>query len=134
MSKNLRTSAVQNWHSNDFLVRLAAGDTSQIIDGDDWAASLSSTDAEFGVASLSRAFGAPDRQEHLATLRETTAPDRDLVVFGARSRSTWALDVLAGRYTNHAHDWTSLRAAILSANVEELGEDPIIGSLSLWRS
>lgn len=133
MSNNPRAAARQTWHSDDFLVRLTADDVSDFSSDDGWVASTSSADPNFGVATLSLIFRDPDRQEHLAALRDTSIADRDLVVFGARTRSEWALDVLAGRYTNHAHDWASLRAAILNAIPEQIGNDPILGALSLER-
>ena len=109
----------QAWHTDDFLVRLAAGEAiNPSADGEragNWGDANTATDAGYGVATLSLIAGDPHRQERLAVLRNDAFGERDLVVFGARTTSSWALNALAGRYTGHAHDWASLRAAIIAA-------------------
>ncbi len=96
-----------------------------------WGDRGTPAEARFGVATLALVAGDPQRQERLAALRDTTFSDRDLIVFGARTASTWVLDVLAGRFTNHAHDWQSLRAAILDFAGSERTSDHILDAISL---
>ncbi|MGL3151653.1 glycosyltransferase family 2 protein [Microbacterium sp. A82] len=125
----------QTWHTENFLVRIARGESinpSAEDEGATWARRDTPADAEYGVATLALLSGDPKRQEHLAVLRDTTAPERDIAVFGARTKSSWALNVLAGRFTGHAHTWASLRAAIL--DLEALSNNdmpPVVGGITL---
>lgn len=96
-----------------------------------WGDNKTPAEARFGVATLALVAGDPRRQEHLAALRDKTFPDRDIVVFGARTTSTWALDALAGRFTNYAHDWQSLREVILEFADSERTSDRILDAISL---
>lgn len=123
------------WHTDDLLIRLAHGETVMPDDASAtevaWGDSGTPADARFGVATLALVAGDPQRQERLAALRDKTFSDRDLVVFGARTTSTWALDALAGRFTNHAHDWQSLRDVILEFAGSERTSDRILDAISL---
>ena len=125
----------QAWHTDDFLVRLAAGEAiNPSADGeraDNWGDANTATDAGYGVATLSLIAGDPHRQERLAVLRNDAFGERDLVVFGALTTSSWALNALAGRYTGHAHDWASLRAAIIAAAASDRDADPVLSGISL---
>ncbi|MGF6822448.1 glycosyltransferase involved in cell wall biosynthesis [Microbacterium sp. ZKA21] len=111
-------ATARRWHTNDFLIRLANGEepTSSAADVPAWASTdtSSSAGASFGVPSLSLVAGDAPRHEQLSVLRNDAWEDRTLEVFGARTRSRWALDVLVGRATHFGHDWASLRAAGLA--------------------
>jgi glycosyltransferase involved in cell wall biosynthesis len=67
----------------------------------------------FGAATLALISSNPELHERLSVVRASEFEDRDFVVFGARTKSTWAADVLVGRLTDFAYDWPSFRAMVL---------------------
>ncbi|WP_052460296.1 glycosyltransferase [Microbacterium gorillae] len=128
-------SSSRIWHTDDLLVRIARGDDAGSVNDtattETWGENKAVADAQFGVATLSLLAGDPERQERMAALRNKTFPDRDVVVFGARTKSQWALEALAGRFTGHAHDWASLRASIIAVAESGRTDDPVVSPLSL---
>ncbi|MGX1934361.1 glycosyltransferase [Microbacterium resistens] len=104
------------WHTNDYLVGLHNGDEQTFTPWslpawDGGSESSSVTGAAFGVPTLALIAGDRPRHERLSVLRASSWEDRTLQVFGARTRSRWALDALAGRATQFGEDWASLQAA-----------------------
>lgn len=116
-------ATARRWHTNDFLVRLANREepTSSAEAIPAWASTetTSSTGASFGVPSLALVAGDAPRHERLSVLRNDAWEDRTLEVFGARTRSQWALDLLVGRATQFGHDWASLRSAALDGTTTD---------------
>lgn len=125
----------QRWHSNDFLLRAANNEvrpssSKWVPDRGEFA---SAADTKFGAASLGLLAADPDIHERASLQRSTAYVDRDLVVFGARVKSTWVLDVLAGRLTRYAYDWTTLRAVILRSTDPERGTEKVLDEVPLDR-
>ncbi|MBD3942547.1 glycosyltransferase [Microbacterium sp. NEAU-LLC] len=109
----------QAWHSNDLLIRIAQGEQVGGEEGRHRGARpnppLATADLKFGVASLELVAGDPDVHEALSTVRSTAFTDRDLTAYGVRVESMWVLDVLVGRHTGYAYDWSSFRAEVLES-------------------
>lgn len=115
--------AQRRWHTDDFLLRLAGGEelTCSPSDIERWSGRerASSDGAAFGVPSLALVASDPTRHERLSVLRSDAWEDRTLEVFGARTRSLWALDALVGRATGFGHDWSSFRSALIQATAPD---------------
>lgn len=125
------------WHEDDVLVRLAKNEIAgtdadpQVLASPDLISDP--TEMKFGTVSLALTAADAHRHERLALLRSRTYVDRDLLAFGARVRSTWALDALAGRLTRQAHDWESFRQLLLDHLVHVESAEPILDGISLDR-
>ncbi|GAA5203429.1 glycosyltransferase [Microbacterium jejuense] len=109
----------QRWHSSDLLVQLEqgriVGTSSATTDFGGTGESSAAADVKFGSTTLALVAADSERHERLTVLRSSAFDDRDLIVFGARAKSVWALDAVVGRLTNQAHDWSSFRAAVFNA-------------------
>ncbi|HWV48448.1 MAG TPA: glycosyltransferase [Microbacterium sp.] len=129
------STARRRWHTKDLIVRLANGDeeTSSPSALPAWTEpeTVPSAGAAFGIASLAAVADDPMRQERLAVLRNDAWEDRTLEVFGARTRSIWALDALVGRATRFGHDWESLRVAAVEGAKADGAHRPPLDDLTL---
>lgn len=117
MTHTLSTGPTLRWYSDDFLVRLMSERdfvSAESSEPSDVADRLPIKTLKFGSAALGLVADAR-RHEELSVQRSKAFYDRDLVVFGARTRSLWALDVLVGRLTGFALDWSAFRAALVEA-------------------
>jgi glycosyltransferase involved in cell wall biosynthesis len=112
--------AVQRWNSDDLLVRVlrsevSAGELNDVPDTDSPPGSLnphsnSPFAPTFDSPSLVSISADRELYESLSVVRSEKIATTDLLGFAARNRSTWALDVLANRFTQGLHDWSSLSA------------------------
>ncbi|WP_455132195.1 glycosyltransferase family 2 protein [Microbacterium aurum] len=119
------------WHSEDFLVRLVGQRDLGSVESAEWngaAERTSTSTGGFGASSLNLVADA-QRYQQLSVQRSKAFLDRDLVVFGARTRSMWALDVLVGRLTGFALDWPSFRASALDAVGADVDPDSAFGRI-----
>ncbi|WP_288784094.1 glycosyltransferase [uncultured Microbacterium sp.] len=126
------------WHTGDLLKQLAGGERGER--GETYTKASEPYDGASAEPTLGLIAGSPERHERLAVQRSAAWVDRTLVVFGARSGSVWALDALAGRYTQFAHDWSTLRSAIMRrrqmpgdriATVDEISLDRLCSMVEL---
>lgn len=85
-------------------------------------------------------YMAPDSalRESLSVLRISPAliSTSDLVTFGARNRSRWALDALAERLTAGLLDWAGLRAELVHSVETRRDYEPLLERITptnLWR-
>lgn len=116
-----RSEILGTWRTRDFLVELASAADGAGAHRQDFADEpvVSPSDAflplktGFGAATLELLDATSDRRERLSVLRSSAFPERNLVVFAARTGSPWAMDALAGRLTRHAWDWQAMRAALV---------------------
>lgn len=127
----------RTWHEDDFLVRALAND---IHTSDDVGRASSIDDVitdpmemKFGAVTLGLVSSDAPRHERLALLRSRAFVDRDLHSFGARVRSRWAFDALAGRLTRQAHDWESFRALLLAHAGHVADAEPVLDAVALDR-
>lgn len=77
----------------------------------------------------------PEIQESLDLLRSDAVSSETLLNFAARHRSTWALDVVAGRLSRGLIDWPSIRMSALRYAKTHREFDPVLDRLplgSLW--
>jgi len=130
-------ASARRWHTEDFLVRLASGEEptsspAEVAAGSG-SDSTSSTGAAFGLPTLALVASDPARHERLSVLRTDAWETRTLEVFGARTRSRWALDALVGSATHFAHDWASLRAAAIAGAAPDGTRRPPLDDVSLDR-
>lgn len=131
------TTSNRTWHEDDFLVRMSADDIrgSHDIGRDPSPSDLITdpTEMKFGAVTLGLVSSDVARHERLALLRSRSFVDRDLHSFGARVRSRWAFDALAGRLTRQAHDWESFRALLLAHAENVADAEPVLDAISLDR-
>lgn len=132
-----RLSAEHKWHSNAILVQISRGAPVTGPVDDHRAGPLGQKapvgPVKFGAVTLDLVADDIALYEQMALRRSSAFYDRDLVAFGARAMSTWALDVLAGRYTRFGHDWSSLRAAVLRFAESPRDTEPLLDEIALDR-
>lgn len=129
--------AQRRWHTDDFLLRLSSGEelTCSPKDLERWSGDdrASSDGAAFGVPTLALVASDSPRHERLSVLRSDVWEDRTLEVFGARTRSLWALDALVGRATGFGHDWASFRSAVIQETAPGSTRLPTLDNVPLDR-
>lgn len=92
----------------------------------------------FDIPSLHSLARNSELREHLSVLRISPElmPTSDLVTFGARNRSRWALDALAQRLTAGLLDWAGLRAELIRSLETRRDYEPLLENITptnLWR-
>jgi glycosyltransferase involved in cell wall biosynthesis len=131
-------TASRIWHTDDLLIRLAKGESVGLGDAlmpPRFADVTSAADVEYGKATLTLVANDPERYERHAVLRSEAFKDDDLIPFGARARSLWALNALVGRKTNKSHDWASFSAAVLEDESGAAVPDEVLSKIpvdGLW--
>ncbi len=126
------------WHTDDLLIRLVEGESvgsGDALTSPRFAEVPNATDVEYGRATLTLVANDPDRFERYSVLRSNAFKDDDLIPFGARARSLWALNALVGRKTNKSHDWPSFRAAVLEDESAVTSPDEVLTKVpvdGLW--
>lgn len=135
MNHSAKNRTGQLWHSSDFLIRIVGGE--ELPESSMWVTdrveASAAAEAKYGVVSLGLVATNPGLHERLTLARSSMFVDRDLVVFGARTKSNWALNVLVGRLTRFAHDWASFRDALHRSSKSENSAEPILDFLPLDR-
>ncbi|WP_460810706.1 glycosyltransferase family 2 protein [Microlunatus endophyticus] len=135
-------SPLQRWHSGDFLVRIARGErpdddptpghyATPAVAGRLDVPTTSSFATRSAAAFLTGLPADPDLYEHHALLRSPALTTAQLTSFGARNKSVWALDALAGRLTGDRHDWSSLRATVLLCDEAPEAFEPTLDPIAL---
>lgn len=121
-------STPHRWHSNEFLLRLQNGEVPD-------AAPESTPGAALGVTGSAAplSFIADDEALHesLAVARSEKFSAANIVNFGARNNSVWALDLLADRFTGGLHDWSSLRSVAVRFVTSPRDFDPTLDRMKL---
>lgn len=127
------------WHTDDLLIRLANGESigtdSSPTSAPRFTDRTGAANVDYGRPTLALVANDSERYERNLVLRSTTYKDDDLVAFGARTRSFWALDALIGRKTNRNHDWASFREAVLDGEATASATDLSLSNLTtdtLW--
>lgn len=140
MTEAAKTPPAQSWHTDDLLVRISRGEevgverkTSPVPAADD---ALPAAKIGFGKRTLALVADDPGLYERYSVRRSKAFNDNQLVAFGARTRSQWALDVLVDRKTDGRHSWDSFRAAVLDQTDSTLESNYVLRRMpldSLWR-
>ncbi|TDT29963.1 glycosyltransferase family 2 protein [Naumannella halotolerans] len=133
MQNPAEISSPPQWHSNDFLIRVRSGEFAGTTHGSDSPQLHAETATSPGVgdASLGLVAGDPTRHEHLSVLRSPVLPTPRVRAFAGRHGSTWALDLLAERYSRGSHDWGSLRTIALRFAAAPREFEPTLDRLKL---
>lgn len=121
------SAEAQRWHSSDFLVRIKE----QIAAGVIGSAELTAADSFRPNAWLEERTS----DERLSAIRSWRFPTPQVISFGARNCSTWALDLLTDRISGGLNDWASLRAALVRFGIKPRDFDPTLDRLAvadLW--
>lgn len=131
--------------ANDFLIRFAANENPEpaLLAGGapdrgigvEELSGLSTS--QFSVPSLQSLAPDSEVRERLSVLRidPNKLPTPDLVTFGARNRSNWALDALSQRLTFGLLDWAGFRAELVRAFEAKRDYEPVIDRIAandLW--
>lgn len=118
-------------HSNDFLLRIQRGtERSGSLQGvTEGLRNNPVPSSEFGDLAL--IANDPDRRERMAVRRSERISTSRVRNFGGGHQSKWALDLLATRFTEGAHDWRSLRHRAIRYSEEPRGYDRVLDRIRL---
>lgn len=118
-------------HSNDFLLRIqrGAGRSTTIQSDASRVVNSAVGTSEFGELDL--IANDPDRRERMAVRRSDRISTSRVRNFGGCYQSEWALDLLATRFTEGAHDWRSLRHRAIRFAEEPRAYDRVLDRIRL---
>ncbi|MGA6128339.1 MULTISPECIES: glycosyltransferase family 2 protein [unclassified Microbacterium] len=130
---------------NDVLVKFVSGEvpdymgdlqTSEPLEHAHWQPPRTNT--SFSRPTLNYLHPNSSTRERVSVLRMSSAvlPMQNLLTFGSRNKSIWALDAVSQRLTRGLLDWDGLRAELLHASEAKRDYEPLLDHITpdeLWQ-